>query len=356
MKLLKLSYIDSKWELQNLELSNLNLIVSKNATGKSRTLSTIDLLVKMITQQKNLNWGGRWELKFCTSKNEIIEYKFGTSQRDGGIVTSEWITVNGKTVLHRKLSGETIITSDLHKREIIFPPAHKLVLHVRRDVKAYPYLEAISNWAEQSYGFKFGNIIPYAKLNEQEYDLLTAVEDIPMLYKALKKESKDRIIQQFKELGYAISAITVQDKVEYVILFVKEAGVDKPLPHYKLSQGMFRGLAMLIYLEYLTSLKKPVMMIIDDLCEGLDYERAKKLGKLVFDKCLDTDIQLVATSNDNFLMDVIDIQYWNVLKRVGKVVTALNAKNSSELFRKFKFTGLSNFDFFSSDFIQQQVQ
>lgn len=57
MKLLKLSYIDSKWELQNLELSNLNLIVSKNATGKSRTLSTIDLLVKMITQQKNLNWG-----------------------------------------------------------------------------------------------------------------------------------------------------------------------------------------------------------------------------------------------------------------------------------------------------------
>lgn len=64
MKLTNLSYIDPYWELSNLELNNLNLIVAKNATGKSRTLLTIDLLVKMITQKKNLNWGSRWNIDF----------------------------------------------------------------------------------------------------------------------------------------------------------------------------------------------------------------------------------------------------------------------------------------------------
>jgi AAA15 family ATPase/GTPase len=353
MKLIQLSYIDSKWELQNLEFGAVNLIVSKNATGKSRTLSTIDLLVKMITQKKNLNWGGRWKLQFSNLNKQIIEYKFGTSQRDGGIVTSEWIAIDGKVVLNRKLNAETVITSSTGQREIIFPPANKLVLHVRRDVKLYPFLEEITQWAEQSYGFKFGNISPYTKLNEQEYGLLTAVEDIPMLFKVLQKENKANIIRQFNELGYQSSAITVQDKVEYMILLVKEVGIDKPLPHYKLSQGMFRTLAMLIYIEYLISLHKPVMLIIDDLCEGLDYERAKKLGSLIFEKCLNTDIQLIVTSNDSFFMDVIDIQYWNILKRTGHVVTAMNVKTHPELFSNFKFTGLSNFDFFASDFLQQ---
>jgi hypothetical protein len=94
------------------------------------------------------------------------------------------------------------------------------------------------------------------------------------------------------------------------------------------------------------------MVIIDDLCEGLDYERATKLGELVFNICRDTEIQLIATSNDSFLMDAIDIKYWNILQRTGSIVTALNIKNSEEKFRKFKFTGLSNFDFFSSDYLQ----
>ena len=95
--------------------------------------------------------------------------------------------------------------------------------------------------------------------------------------------------------------------------------------------------------------------MIDDLCEGLDYERATKLGKLIFNKCKDTNIQLIATSNDSFLMDVVDIKFWNVLQREGKVVTAINIQTHEALFKKFKFTGLSNFDFFASDYIKPKI-
>nr|WP_305070031.1 ATP-binding protein [Flavobacterium covae] len=148
--------------------------------------------------------------------------------------------------------------------------------------------------------------------------------------------------------------MVVQEKGEYSTINIKEENVDKFIPHYKLSQGMFRALAVIVYVQYLISRKRPSTIIIDDLCEGLDYERATKLGKLIFDKCLSNDIQLIATSNDSFLMEVVDLKYWNVLVREGKKVKAINKESNSTLFEDFRFTGLSNFDFFSSNFIKSQ--
>ena len=146
-----------------------------------------------------------------------------------------------------------------------------------------------------------------------------------------------------------------QNKGETPILHVKESHLDRAIPHFKLSQGMFRSLAVIIYLQYLISIEKPATIIIDDLCEGLDYDRATKLGKLVFSKCQDSDIQLIATSNDSFLMEVVDIKYWNILIREGKKVTGINSKSHPEIIENFRFTGLSNFDFFSSNFLNSQL-
>ncbi len=355
MKLTNLTYTDPYWELSNLQLSNLNLIVAKNATGKSRTLLTIDLLIKMISQRKNLNWGGKWEVYFINNQNQKISFEFATKYQDEGLVSAEKISIDGVQVLFRHHKEGTVVLKNFvtQQNDTISPPSNKLTLHVNRDVRKYPYLEDIANWAEQSYGFKFGNISPYSRLNEQEYDLLTAVEDIPNLFKALKKDSIVKIISDFNLLGYDVNEINVQDKVEYYILFVKEKQLNRALPHYKLSQGMFRTLAIMVYLEYLISRKKPAMIIIDDFCEGLDYDRARKLGSLIFEKCENTNIQLVATSNDSFLMDVVDIKHWNILQRNGKTITCLNQQNSPSLFRKFRLTGLSNFDLFSSDFLLQ---
>jgi len=354
MKLVNLSYLDPYWELSNLQLSDMNLIVAKNATGKTRTLLTIDLLVKMITQKKNLNWGSRWTVDFVNHQNQSISFEFATKYQDEGIVTAEKISIDGKQVLFRHHKQGTVVLKNFvtQKEDTIYPPNNKLTLHVNRDVRKYPYLEDLINWAEQCYGFKFGNISPYSKFSEQEYDLLTAVEDIPNLFKSLQKESIAKIISDFNSLGYNVSEISSKD-LPYTVLYVKETQLNKALPHYKLSQGMFRTLAILVYIEYLTIRKKPAMVIIDDFCEGLDYDRARKLGKLVFEKCKNTAIQLVVTSNDSFLMDTIDIQYWNILQRNGKVITCLNQQNSPNVFKKFRLTGLSNFDLFSSDFLLQ---
>lgn len=358
MKIKQLSYKDYNWELDNLKLSNVNLLVGKNGTGKTRTLQTIDLLVKMITQRRDLNWGAEWEVVFENYKQQELTYKFSTSSKRRG-VTFEELSIDGsRQVMYRsrKNNGGAAQIADYttDSFDTVYPPDNKLLLHTNRDVKAYPYLEDIANWAEQSYGFKFGNISPYAKLNRQEYDLLTAVEDIPTLYQSLKPADKEKVIRDFNGLGYHVTGITIQGSGATTLMMVKEAGVHKKLPHFQLSQGMFRSLALLVYVQYLTSRKRPATIIIDDLCEGLDYDRATKLGRLIFNNALEGDIQLIATSNDNFLMEVVDLNYLNVLYREGKTVRGINADSHPQLFEDFKFTGLSNFDFFASDFLKAE--
>ena len=240
------------------------------------------------------------------------------------------------------------------KEEDVFPPEDKLVLHARRDVKAFPFLEDIATWAENSYGFKFGNLRPAMQMNQQEYDMLTTVEEIPMLFQKLEKAGRENVLADMKSVGYSLTSIEVLTRVSDVLLSVQETDLDKKIPHFKLSQGMFRTLAVIIYLEYLISRKRPATVVIDDFGEGLDFARSTKLAELVFQKCEKHGVQLVVTSNDSFLMDVVDLKYWNVLRRKGKVVSGLNWKNNQALFEDFRFTGLSNFDFFSSNFVAQK--
>ena len=357
MKIKELSYLDPNWELKNIQFGVVNLIVGKNATGKTRTLQTIDLLVKMIAQKRDLNWGGQWEAKFENEKKDEIRYQFSSSYQKHG-VTFEKILLNGDLVLSRdrKNNNEQAKIKNFLENtwDVVYPPENKLVIHTNRDKRKFPFLEDIANWAEQSFGFKFGNINPYILLNQQEYDLLTAVEEIPALFKTLNSAEKNEIMIDINSIGYSIEKISVHDKAEFAILFVKEQGIEKPVPHFKLSQGMFRALAVMIYIQYLKSKKQPATLMIDDLCEGLDYERATKLGKLIFDKCKKDNIQLIVTSNDSFLMEVVELKYWNLLFRKGKQVEGLNCITSPEIFENFQFTGLSNFDFFSSDFLKTQ--
>ena len=136
-------------------------------------------------------------------------------------------------------------------------------------------------------------------------------------------------------------------------MYVVEEGLKKSVIETDLSQGMSRALDLLTYVQYLLQSGKTSIFILDDLGEGLDYERATKLGKLLVEKLENSNIQFIATSNDSFLMDVIPIKYWNILRRDGNTVSSLNYQNSKERFDKFLMTGLSNFDLFSSNYLMR---
>ena len=106
---------------------------------------------------------------------------------------------------------------------------------------------------------------------------------------------------------------------------------------------------------YLCCITVKNLLLVDDLCEGLDYDRSTHLGRMIYDFSLEHGIQLIASSNDSFLMDVVDLKYWNLLQRNGNEVYGINHITHPDLFDDFEFTGLSNFDLFSSDYIARHL-
>jgi hypothetical protein len=355
MQLIEFSYRNDSWEIRNLKFREASLIVGKNATGKSRTLYYLNTFFNIISQTVPLQ-NGNYAAKFHANNNDTYIYTLNI-QRDftPTPVIRELFSVNGKTVLERTTGKPGYLWNSLsNEREIISPPANKLAIHVNRDLDKYPYLEDLAQWCEKSIDFRFASITreltnTYTFLNKR------FAPQIPKMYDELTDKLKSSLLHDLAEVGFIIEEINVEERdhnSDYLLL--KEKDIESILTEYDLSQGLLRSVYLIIFLYYVVYNEVTLTITIDDLCEGLDYERATKLGKIVFDICRKNNIQLIATSNDMFLMDVIPLQYWNVLTRNKGVVIATNSITNPELFEKFKFTGLSNFDFFSSDYIAQK--
>ena len=120
-----------------------------------------------------------------------------------------------------------------------------------------------------------------------------------------------------------------------------------------MSQGMFRVLSLIIQLNYSKMAQRSTTVVIDDVGEGLDFERSCALINLLMAKYSGSNIQLIMATNDRFVMNQVPLETWSVLQCSGRHCRVFNHANSSHAFEEFKFTGLNNFDFFATDFIHE---
>ena len=252
---------------------------------------------------------------------------------------------NGSPLIQRER-----FSAKMYDDASVSPPESKLLIQVRRDTRKYPEIEEIIQWAEHTSVFIFSNITtspnslsPYAISNEPL---------LPIMYARLQERQRCQLLDYMKSMGYQVDSIEEYERENgSKTLLIREQGIEGAMTPYDLSNGMFRVLCVLLYMIYSSTLADARCMIVDDMGEGLDYMRSTKLGKVMFDYCRDNSIQLIVTSNDSFLMDSIDLKYWNILQRNGCRVSSLNSNKDAELFEKFARTGLSNFDLLSSNFI-----
>ena len=341
MVLAEFTYVEGlNWQISGLSLNNQNLIVGMNAVGKSRTLAAIGNVVRFIKGDIEFERSSF----YCSMKlvnGHHLHYAIDVHE---GMVNSELLEKDGDILINRD-SGGSIMYGDS-----VNPPANKLIIQARRDTKKYIEIEEIIQWAEQTSIFIFSNITtspnslsPYAISNEPL---------LPAMYRKMSEIQQRELLKYMGELGYAIDRIEEYEKANGAeMLRIFESGVKTPLSPFDLSNGMFRVFCVLLYMIYCSTLSDARCLMIDDMGEGLDYMRSTQLGKIVFSYCKSNNIQLIATSNDSFLMDDVDLRYWNILKREGGKVYSLNWTSNPELFEEFARTGLSNFDILSSNFI-----
>jgi energy-coupling factor transporter ATP-binding protein EcfA2 len=152
MRLKSLEYLErvgepEEWTLTGLSLGEINLLVGKNASGKSRILNVIHNLAQSISEQRKI-FAGNSRLIF-DNNGEQLEYVLEVREDK---VVREIFTIDGKTYLDRGIGGVGKIAAVKLKDDIDFQtPDDQLAVVARRDSIQHPYFEPLHQWANSLY-------------------------------------------------------------------------------------------------------------------------------------------------------------------------------------------------------------
>jgi AAA15 family ATPase/GTPase len=354
-----------EWRLEGCTLGPVNLIVGLNATGKSRTLNSIGGLGKLLASETPLTFKtGHYEVCFEKDGEEI---KYILHYEDAKVL-EETLTVGGTEKLKRGVGGRGKIYAEQIKDYISFQaPENQLACVTRRDSIQHPYFEDLYKWGKNLRHYSFGTQLGkdhFAVFRKGEIESELSLADpnnVVVIFKKGKELYGGKFIDNIKsdmekieyniediDVGQPIS-VTVKGLIEQVgCLVVKEKDLEAQTDQSELSQGMFRALSLIIQLNYSQLASIPSCILIDDIGEGLDFERSSSLIKLLIEKARKSSVQLIMSTNDRFVMNNVPLEYWSVMKRISNVSKVYNHRNAKKQFEDFGLTGLSNFDFFTS--------
>lgn len=360
-----------EWKLEEFALDNINLIVGKNATGKSRILNLIGNFANLLCGYRKMVFlSGNYEVTFDNNGKKIgYVLKYERSK-----ILSEKLTTDSKVYLNRTARSTGKIYYEKERRNLEFQiPVNELAVFARRDSIQHPFLDDLYSWGKSVKHYRFGTTLGQDRLavfaeagdreREQAVDLKDTHGVVVIFRKGiaeLKERFVDSIIKDMGTIGYDLQHISLAKPHGLVAhgapigrpigLQAQESDLRAGTDQGSMSQGMFRALSLITQITYSQLTNTPSCILVDDIGEGLDYERASALIKLVVEKARGKSIQLIMATNDRFVMNSVPLEYWAVIDRTGGKCRIYNYRNSRKIFEDFKLTGLNNFDFFSSNY------
>lgn len=379
MSLVRLSYSEYEgepryWEIADATFSNINLVVGKNSSGKSRLVSVINSFAQLLSGQQKIPHESSNFLAIIKLNNRKFSYEIGF--KDGAIIR-EILKIDGKEQLKRGKDGSGKIFYKEQGEFLNFKLPPDVIAAVnRRDEIQHPFLIELHKWAKSVVIYLFGSDFGKSHvMGITEADAFFSNPNPPMIddpddlvrvytsaFTKFREDFDKAIIADMNTLGYSLTDVgseNLQSFTKFPLaalgMFTVESDLGFRIPQMHMSQGMFRAFALVVHLNLCAFSKNKQLILVDDIGEGLDYERATAVIDLLIRKAQANKLQLIMTSNDRFVMNEVPLKYWAVLKRKGGIVKMFNERNSQEQFNKFKYLGLNNFDFFASDFFEAEV-
>lgn len=367
MRLKSISYREQAnntqfWCLEKLTFGPRMLIVGKNSAGKSRSINALAALARNISGRQppgssadfsvEFDWDGRTYLYELRYNEGAVEHE--TIKIDGREFVSRGAGGFGK-ILAEKIGGGQLIDFQL--------PPHILAATARRDAVQHSFIEPLFEWADALRHYQFAGIMQGALAvfvpGAQPVDFYDQ-NAVAGIFREGKKLFSEEFVESIKRdmsaIDYSVDEIDLAPPVtiritgfgpqQPVSLYVHETGLLGITDQLGMSTGMFRVLALLVHVNFAQFRGAVSTLLIDDIGEGLDFDRSCRLIELLRDKSLQYGFQLIMSTNDKFVMNHVPLEEWTVLHRDGSTVHVRNNENSKATFDEFKFTGLSNFSFF----------
>lgn len=386
MKLHSLAYMEFggksyAWTLDDLSLIEINLIVGKNSTGKSRVLRVINGLARLI--DGTLPPGGivsgsyKAVLKDTPTARKDLgpDYVYQIEIHEGK-VQREILEVGGIEKLNRGENGRGRVYFEKIRDYIdVQIPEPQLASATRRDSQQHEYFEVLHDWAKSVRYYESARTEVNAfsafegKLNADAFGNSPLQSQLHLAVKIGKErfghDLLSLVISDMRRIGYEITDFGLMPAIGVIspignsssmqTLYLSENGIDKKLSQNEISDGMLRAFSTLLFLHFIRLQKKQGCFLIDDIGEGLDYDRSTKLIAVVIEQAEKGHLQLVMTTNDRFVMNGVPLKYWSVMQRNNGRVSVYNERNSADRFADFEEFGFNNFDFFAKQFFSAGV-
>ena len=378
MKLLTFEYAEQEgtaqaWMMDKCSFGQKTLLVGKNASGKSRTLNVIIGLARHLAGLQPPTASGTYN---CSFQDGQSEYSYHCICKEGNVLT-EVIRINNEIFLERGVGGiGKIWAAKIDEGSFIDfqTPPSEFAAVARRDSIQHAFLEPLYNWASTVRHFQFGtnlgkdllaHFVP-GGLIVDERNQATVIA----LFRNAKREFKeifvDNLMHDMADLAYFLETIDIGRPVSLSLsshpeadqlfsLIVKEKDLNGFTDHFSMSQGMYRVLSLLINVNYFQLKNAGSCILVDDIGEGLDFDRSCRLISLLRRKAEESQMQIIISTNDRFVMNEVPLEEWSIVQRKGNHVSFKNIENSREIFENFKFTGLNNFSFLELDVINEPL-
>ncbi|WNC90611.1 hypothetical protein RI103_04415 [Paraburkholderia sp. FT54] len=356
------------WCLEKMTYGPRMLIVGKNSAGKSRSITVLASLARNISGRQPPGLSGDYFAEFDFD-GHAYTYEVRYSE---GAVEHERIAIDEREYLSRGVGGFGKIVAEKIGGGLVMDfqlPPNILAATARRDAVQHSFIEPLFEWADSLRHYQFAGIAQGALAvfipGAQAVDIRDQ-NAVAGVFKEGKKLFSDEFVESIKRdmsaIDYAIDEIELAPPVtirvngfgpqQPVSLCVREAGLPGVTDQLGMSTGMFRVLALLIHVNFAQFKGAVSTVLVDDIGEGLDFDRSCRLIELLRDKAVQYGFQLVMSTNDKFVMNHVPLEEWTVLHREGNTVHVKNNQNSKAAFDEFKFTGLSNFSFFEMNAVE----
>lgn len=382
MKLESLRYTElegspREWLLDESTFGDINLIVGKNASGKSRLLSVIFGLARMLRGDlKEVYADGQYHVRWSSSSSFYLYEVFIKETK----VQRERLSRDNTILLDRGEHGIGTIRMEREGKSVDFEaPQSQLAAQVRRDSIQHSFLEDLFTWANRLQFYPFGTPLgrdfllgmqdqvqpkdqPTPKESPEIRDSNLITGTYRRAFEQFGEPFDQAVLRDLRALGYDCTDVGLQvghvqvpgsPAPQIATLYVKEVDLKGPTDQINMSQGMFRALALVIHLNYAIFRKIPRTVLIDDVGEGLDFSRSQQFISLLISRSVENQLQLIMTTNDRFVMNGVPLKYWGVLARKAQRVSITNIRSAPKIFADFENLGLNNFDFFSTNFFEE---
>lgn len=359
------------WALDTCSFAHKTLLVGKNASGKSRTLSVIFGLAKILAGLAPPLKSGTYNSTF---RDDEKEYSYHCMCKDNSVI-AEVLRIDSKIFLERGTGGIGKIWAekiDGGKHIDFQSPPSEFAVVARRDSIQHPFLEPLHLWASNVRHFQFGSNIGKDHLAHfsgtglqlDERDQAAVVALFRNAVKTFGDAFIETLIQDMATVDYNLESVSIGPQVSLEIpsgfaqivgLIVKEKELEGVTDQIGMSQGMYRVLSLLINVNYFQLKNSGSCILVDDIGEGLDFDRSCRLIGLLRRKADQSKLQIIISTNDRFVMNEVPLDEWSMVQRKGSRVSFRNIHNSREIFENFKLTGLSNFSFLELDVINEPI-